>query len=133
MQFIPCFLCGRKLERRTTKRGKPYFVCDRCGIQLFVRAKQGIERLETFFRNAATAEIPFKQHAQRFHEMQALLKEIDDVQQEINDLGISYFISETKSRVRTALLQRKETLFSQLEEFSKPRKQLGPDHANESR
>lgn len=121
MHSIPCFLCGRKLERRTTKWGKPYFVCDRCGIQLFVRGKQGIERLETFFRNAATGEIPFKQHAQKFHEMQAILKEIDDVQQEINNLGISYFVSDTKSRIRTALRQRKETLFSQLEEFSRPK------------
>jgi DNA-directed RNA polymerase subunit RPC12/RpoP len=119
MQFIPCFLCGRKLEMRTTKNGKPYVVCDRCGIQLFIRGRQGIERLETFLKNAEAAEIPFKQHARSFYELQALLKEIDDVQQEIEKLGISYFLSDVKLRVRNLLVQRKETLFSQLEEFSK--------------
>jgi hypothetical protein len=93
-------------------------MCPACGIQIFVRGRVGIERLKTFFQNAATAEIPFKQHARRFHEMQAMLKEIDDVQQEIEKLGISYFLSDAKLRVRTLLLQRKESLFSQLEEFS---------------
>jgi DNA-directed RNA polymerase subunit RPC12/RpoP len=118
MQVLPCFLCGRNLEKRTTKRRKPYFVCDGCGIQLFVRGKQGIEKLDQFFRNAAQAEIPYQQHAQHFHEMQAILKEIDDVQQAINKLGISYFFSEEKLRIRNALLKRKDNLFVQLEEFA---------------
>lgn len=117
MESIPCFLCGRRLPRRSTKWRKTYFVCDFCKIQIFVRGKQGIERLETFFKNAATAEIPFKQHARHFHEMQAILQEIDDVQKEIEKMGISHFLSDAKLRIRSALLKRKESLFSQLEEF----------------
>ena len=50
--------------------------------------------------------------------MQAILKEIDDVQQAINKLGISYFFSEEKLRIRNALLKRKDNLFVQLEEFA---------------
>jgi hypothetical protein len=46
MQFLPCFLCGDKLEKRSDKHSKPYFVCNGCGIQLFVRKKHGIERLD---------------------------------------------------------------------------------------
>ena len=51
MQFLPCFLCGAKLEKRTDKNSKPYFVCNPCGIQLFVRRKHGIS-----FSGEITAE-----------------------------------------------------------------------------
>ena len=60
MQFLPCFLGGEKLEKRTDKNGKPYFVCNNCGIQLFVRKAHGIELLEKLLRNVAKNEIPFK-------------------------------------------------------------------------
>jgi len=111
-------LCTRKLEKRTSKRGKPYFVCDFCGIQLFVRRKQGIDRLDAFFKNAEKAEVHYQQHAQNFHKMHAILKEIDDVQQEIRNIGFLHYFSDQKYRIRKSLNTRLEFLFSQLEEFS---------------
>ena len=42
---FPCPLCGDGLAILATKRGKPYCVCNACGIQLFVRGKPGISRL----------------------------------------------------------------------------------------
>src|SRR2546423_3459687 len=119
MHVLPCFLCGHRLEKRTTKKLKPYFVCDRCGIQLFVRGKQGIERLAEFFRNADKAELFYKQHAQNFHKIQAILKEIDDVEQEIKKLRMSFFFDNGKLRIRNALRERKENLFFRLEQFAK--------------
>jgi hypothetical protein len=119
MHVLPCFLCGHRLEKRTTKKLKPYFVCDRCGIQLFVRGKQGIERLAEFFRNSDKAEFFYKQHAQNFHKIQAILKEIDDVEQELKKLGISFFFDDGKLRIRNALRERKENLFFRLEQFAK--------------
>ena len=83
MPFLPCILCGRKLEKRTSKKnGKPYFVCDPCGIQLFIRRKQGIELLEETFRNLEKAQIPFRIHAHNLYEIQAQIKEIDGVKAE---------------------------------------------------
>jgi hypothetical protein len=41
-----CPLCKQELERRTDKNQKPYFVCDDCGTQFFVRRPAGIHRLE---------------------------------------------------------------------------------------
>ena len=41
-----CPLCNRELERRTDKNQKPYFVCDDCGTQFFVRRPAGIHRLD---------------------------------------------------------------------------------------
>jgi hypothetical protein len=49
---LPCGLCGRGLDQRTDKNGKPYFVCDPCGTQFFVRRQEGIERLSALMRDA---------------------------------------------------------------------------------
>jgi hypothetical protein len=42
---IPCFLCGNQIEVKNTVKGKPYFICDPCGLQAFIRRTKGIERL----------------------------------------------------------------------------------------
>jgi hypothetical protein len=42
---FPCPLCGAGLPILATKRKKPYFTCNFCGIQIFVRGKAGISRL----------------------------------------------------------------------------------------
>jgi hypothetical protein len=115
MPVLVCFLCCQGLQQRTSKRGKPYFVCDACGIQIFVRRKQGIEKLEAFFANLAETGLQFQQHPQHFGEMQAVLKEIAEVQREIEGIGLSHIFSLEKSRIRDALLNRKENLLLQLE------------------
>jgi hypothetical protein len=50
MAVLPCFLCGKKLDQRTDKNGKPYFICDPCGVQMFIRRKQGIANLRRLVR-----------------------------------------------------------------------------------
>ena len=118
MQAIPCFLCGRKLEKRSTKtNGKPYFVCDACGIQVFVRGKHGIKGLNELFRNVELAEVPFKQHAANFYHMQAILQEIAGVRSEIKKTDV-LFPSRDQKRTRKLLETRIENLFSQLEDFA---------------
>lgn len=42
---FPCPLCGAGLPIRSSKRKKPYFTCNLCGVQMFVRGKAGIARL----------------------------------------------------------------------------------------
>ena len=54
-QYVACFLCGDSLEVRESKRKKPYFICDPCGLQAFIRKDRGIKKLEklvTGFRAA---------------------------------------------------------------------------------
>jgi hypothetical protein len=41
-----CFLCGGEVDILRSKRGKPYFICDPCGVQAFVRRKKGINLLK---------------------------------------------------------------------------------------
>lgn len=44
-KFFPCPICKRKLPIKISKKNKPYFVCNSCGFQGFVRKEEGIEGL----------------------------------------------------------------------------------------
>lgn len=44
-RIFPCPVCGMGLPLRSSRKQKPYCVCDSCGIQLFFRGKTGIARL----------------------------------------------------------------------------------------
>ena len=118
MPLLPCPCCGTGLEQRTTKRFKPYFLCELCGVQLFVRKKYGIERLEEFFRNIEKARIPYTLRAQHFHEIQAIIREIHDLSSEIDKIGISYLFNNDKMRVRKLLQAQVDNLFSQLKQIT---------------
>lgn len=43
--YFPCPVCKKILKVEITKNQKPYLTCNDCGVQLFVRGKQGITKL----------------------------------------------------------------------------------------
>ena len=45
-RFFPCPICWQKLDVRTSKKHKPYVVCQACGMQMFVRTQPGIQKFE---------------------------------------------------------------------------------------
>jgi chaperonin cofactor prefoldin len=118
MPALPCLLCGKQLNQRIDKNRKPYFVCDPCGIQLFIRRKQGIEKLEQLIRSLNGRDLPIRRHAQSLYEVQGILSEIDGLKTEIKRIGI-FFVDEDKLRARKLLKTRIENLLSQLEQISK--------------
>ena len=76
MSKIPCFLCSQELKQRKDKNNKPYFICDPCGMQIFVRGRQGIENLNQLIATLRGHDFPFREHARVLHEIQAVLTEI---------------------------------------------------------
>jgi len=76
MPKIPCFLCSHELRQRKDKNEKPYFICDPCGMQIFVRGRQGIENLGKLLATLRAHEFPFREHARVLYEIQAVLTEI---------------------------------------------------------
>jgi hypothetical protein len=121
-QFLPCLLCGNKLQKRTDKHSKPYFVCNPCGIQFFVRRKQGIERLDELLRASERHAIPFQQADDRIYKLQALLTEIDETKKQINRLNDEigfFFRDEDKMRARDALMTRLDGLLEKFESMCK--------------
>ncbi len=54
---LPCPLCSTALEIRKSVKGKPYTVCDRCGMQIFIRKDAGISALKNLIANGGTEVI----------------------------------------------------------------------------
>jgi hypothetical protein len=110
----------RRVRISGTHNNKPYFICDSCGIQFFVRRQQGIERLDNLLRASERHAIPFRHAAEHIFEVQALLSEIDGTKQQINKLNNEigfFFPDELKVRARDALKTRLDGLLKQLDEM----------------
>ena len=124
MAKIPCFLCSQELRQRKDKNEKPYFVCDACGVQIFVRGRQGIENLAQLIKILRDRDFPFREHARMLHEIQAVLTEIRGLEKELESLDSVFdmFASERrvkdKNRVRRSLNDRIEHLLLKLEEIA---------------
>lgn len=116
--FLPCFLCGNNLETRLSKNRKPYFVCYECGIQLFVRGKAGIRKLEELLANISETNIPFHRCSENFLQFQSLLTELADLRTQIKKLDgeISFFFADEELvRARDALQKRVNGVLAQLD------------------
>jgi len=55
--LFPCPICGEGLEVRQSKRAKPYVICNRDGVQMFVRTELGIEKFKALVAQAETRNI----------------------------------------------------------------------------
>jgi DNA-directed RNA polymerase subunit RPC12/RpoP len=125
MAKIPCFLCSQELRQRKDKNNKPYFICDPCGMQIFVRGRHGIENLAQLIATLQEHDFPFREHARVLHEIQAVLTEIRGLEKELEKLDSFFdvFASDThnkdKKRVRKSLNARIETLLSKLDEIAR--------------
>ena len=51
IQHFPCPICFGMLEVRYSKRSKPYLTCNDCGVQVFIRGKNGIEMFKNLISN----------------------------------------------------------------------------------
>jgi chaperonin cofactor prefoldin len=118
MEFLPCILCGKELDQRKDKNGKPYFTCDPCGTQYFIRRQQGIEKLGQLIREVSKREAAIHQRFKSLHEIQAILSEIESLKSEIKKIN-SLFIDEDGARTRKALKTRVQSLLAQLEKLAK--------------
>jgi hypothetical protein len=121
MAKIPCFLCSQELKQRTDKNEKPYFICDPCGMQIFVRGRQGVLNLSELLSTLRKHDFPFREHARVLHEIQAILTEVRGLKKELAKLDSLLDIftdDEDKDRSRTLLKQRIQNLLSRLEQLA---------------
>src|SRR5438477_3605961 len=121
MAQIPCFLCTQELRMRRDKRNKPYFICDPCGMQIFVRGRQGIDNLHELMATLRERDFTFREHARVLHEIQAVLTELRGIKEEIKKLDglLEIFTDdEHKKRTRKLLNRRIETLLGRLEQIA---------------
>ena len=48
----PCPVCGNLCEVRLSKKFKPFFHCDGCVLQVFIRGKSGVNRFSAIKNNS---------------------------------------------------------------------------------
>ena len=124
MAKIPCFLCSQELRLRRDKHSKPYFVCDSCGVQIFVRGRQGIENLSQLIETLKEHDFPFREHARILHEIQAVLTEIRGLEKEIEKLDSMFDVfaskrhKKNKESAHRSLNARINSLLLQLEHIA---------------
>jgi DNA-directed RNA polymerase subunit RPC12/RpoP len=122
---IPCTTCGARLKKRRDKHGKPYFVCEPCGVQLFIRRKQGIENLAKLIEQLKIHDFHFREHTHVLCEIQAVLAEMRGVKKEIKSLesGFGFFMNakdqKEKQRTLELLELRIKHLHFRLEDLAK--------------
>ena len=121
MSKLPCFLCGNQLDEKTSKKKKPYFVCDSCGIQLFVRRKEGIRKLHDLIADLETHEIYSHARSPEFLRMLAIFNEISAIKTEIKkvDGEVFFFANSEQIAAKKALKGRIDVLLSELEDLAK--------------
>jgi|SRR5690348_6449279 chaperonin cofactor prefoldin len=121
MATIPCFLCGKTVESRIDKNQKPYFVCDPCGLQAFIRRKAGIERLAQLSSAISERQLQINSHTLTLFEIRGILTEIEGVKQEIEkldaEIGI-FFPDPDKLSAQKTLKRRLANLLNQLRAIS---------------
>ena len=121
MAKIPCFLCSQELGKRSDKNHKPYFICDPCGVQIFVRGRQGIKNLDQLLTTLREHDFPFREHAAVLHEIQAVLTEIRGIKGELDKLDglLEIFTADAhKKRARKSLNKRIEALLGRLQQIA---------------
>jgi hypothetical protein len=110
-------LCERKLEQRISKNGKPYFVCDSCGTQLFVRRKNGIEKLSKLIAELDSQQVYARTQSSEYLRILAILNEISATKTQIKKINESVFLfpnNEQEAAIR-ALKEHLKGLVSKLE------------------
>ena len=114
---FPCVLCASPLPVRRDKHGKPYFVCDPCGMQLFIRRAAGQERLEAAIQGMASAP-KWQQRPPTLLRVRYLIAEAEELGRTIRNLeGQQGFVSVDKDLERqiAALKTRKQSALAELE------------------
>ena len=51
-QFFPCQLCGEMILIKYSIKNKPYYTCNECGVQVFIRGAKGINKFQTLISDS---------------------------------------------------------------------------------
>ena len=101
---IPCFLCGNSIEVKNTIKGKPYFICDPCGLQAFIRRARGEAKLREWMEGKGEL---FKKRSggmllewvAQLEDVKAKLEDVEDKRGIFPDEDTKFIISALKAEI----------------------------------
>jgi hypothetical protein len=118
LEKIPCFLCGNSIEVKNTVKGKPYFICDPCGLQAFIRRPKGMERLREWMEGKG--EVFKKKSGGLVLELIAGLEEVKAKLKGVEDKK-GFFPDEETKFIETSLKAEMEQIKEQIKKAIKQR------------
>ena len=111
-EIIPCFLCGGAIEVRNSKKNKPYFICDPCGLQAFIRRDRGVDKLKEWMEGKGEA---YKKKSGGFIlELVANLEALKAKLKEVEDKQGLLFLDKDKEFIISSLKAEMDSLKAQI-------------------
>ena len=111
-EFIPCFLCGVSISVRYSKTSRPYFICDPCGLQAFVRREKGIRALNGIIEELNGPGSKIKRRAKDCFELLSLVSQYREIQMQLTGIekekGWDGFIAGEEELISTELKLKNE-------------------------
>lgn len=117
---IPCFLCGEILRVKLSKSEKPYFICQQCGLQAFVRYTPGIKRLTRLLETLGEGFLDHQKNALQVLSVVSRLNQLEQRSEQLQDsrsLGDLVFGNEDKEHARRLLEKEVRMAKKQLREL----------------
>lgn len=108
---MPCFLCGQTLEVKKTKNNKPYFICDTCGLQTFVRYNIGIKHFRKLLVSLAEDGGKLLSINESSFTVVNLVSRLNELNEKLDDVmqnrSLSdYFLSNTESDLAEQAIEK---------------------------
>lgn len=115
---LPCPVCSKPMQVRIAKTQKPYFMCNPCGVQLFVRRPEGMDRLTERLKIFEERRGAFELADASVAELESRLRTIDALKAQIKRLderATGFSPDRDLVRTRNALKERLEREIKHLE------------------
>lgn len=108
----PCPICGELRELGISKKDKPYFCCNTCGVQVFIRGREGISRLIAIKNNPELFGYLKALNAVRNSRLLQIKTRLELLNKEINryDEDGIYYDSPEKDRVYSEMIDFRDEL-----------------------
>ncbi len=120
---FPCPLCGELKRLQKSKKDKPYYYCDYCGVQVFIRGKLGIQKLSNL-NNSGVIDSISKNDPKLIFELIQIESKIEFMKSKINKLEEKSWETDLIDSETKLLIQLKESLIELEFEFSEKIKNL---------
>lgn len=113
----PCPTCSQFREIKFSINGKPYLVCNSCGVQLFIRGKNGIKKLEENHSQIIKIKKPDISSIYNLIEIQKELEIIRTELIRIQNIENEKELSRDEKRLKRRLIRKEKFLNSEFSEL----------------
>lgn len=114
----PCPTCSELKNIKLSKKNKPYYFCDYCGVQVFIRGIFGINNLIQLNKSDFLKRIVFRRGEQDYLALVKLSNKISFIQSRLNELYKKEDDYELSDKERFALNQMEKRIKSLEDQYA---------------